>query len=91
MKGNGSELLFHVILGNKLGRGLRKAALAHGISSCPDFRVSRSTTARQWKETTQIPDTPFKATSHIQIQLNSNLSRVYGTALQSLQNELLSR
>lgn len=49
MKGKGSEPLFRVILGNKLGRGLRKAALACGISLGPDFEVSRSTTARQWK------------------------------------------
>lgn len=58
-KGKGSEPLFSVILGNKLGRGLRKAALAGGISSGPDSEVSRS--SRQGKEATQTPDTLFKA------------------------------
>lgn len=59
MKGKGSELVFSVILGNRLGRGLRKAACAHGISSGPGFEASRSTTARERKETKHL--TLFKA------------------------------
>lgn len=69
-KGKGSEPLFSVILGNKLGRGLRKAALAGGISSGPDSEVSRS--SRQGKEATQTRCS--KPTKHTQIPPNSNLS-----------------
>lgn len=63
MKGKGSESLFSLILGNKLGRGLRKAALACRISSGPELkpRGLKEHHSQTMEANHTIPDTLFKA------------------------------